>query len=144
MDNRFNNIDAEIQEVKGDIKEMKYTMNQMELNSRISMILTGLNKGLLINENEVRKKIGKYINGVFKSLYKDIPINKEEKFNMRNKNSSSTKIKLNAPLPENLINLNKSTNILNIPKKIIQALKKESILKKAKLIKIKVFLIDNQ
>ena len=56
MDNRFNNIDAEIQEVKGDIKEMKDTMNQMELNSRISMILTGLNKGLLINEYEVRKK----------------------------------------------------------------------------------------
>ena len=144
MDNRFNNIDAEIQEVKGDIKEMKDTMNQMELNSRISMILTGLNKGLLINEYEVRKKIGKYINGVFKSIYKDIPINKEEKFNMRNKNSSSTKIKLNAPLPENLINLNKSTNILNIQRKDIQALKKESILKKAKLIKIKVFLKDNQ
>jgi len=132
MDNRFNNIDAEIQEVKGDIKEMKDTMNQMELNSRISMILTGLNKGLLINEYEVRKKIGKYINGVFKSIYKDIPINKEEKFNMRNKNSSSTKIKLNAPLPENLINLNKSTNILNIPKKRYSSIEKRINLEKGK------------
>ena len=132
MDNRFNNIDAEIQEVKGDIKEMKDTMNQMELNSRISMILTGLNKGLLINEYEVRKKIGKYINGVFKSIYKDIPINKEEKFNIRNKNSSSTKIKLNAPLPENLINLNKSTNILNIPKKRYSSIEKRINLEKGK------------
>ena len=121
---------------------MKDTMNQMELNSRISMVMTGLNKGLFINEYEVRKKIGKYINGVFKSIYKDIPINKEEKFNMRNKNSSSTKIKLNAPLPENFINLNKSTNILNIQRKDIQALKKESILKKVKLIKMKVFLFS--
>ena len=57
MDNRFNNIDDNIQEVKtnikemkGDIKEMKDTMNQMELNSRISMVMTGLNKGLFINE----------------------------------------------------------------------------------------------
>ena len=71
---------------------------------------------------------------MYKSLFKDIPINKEEKYNMRNKNSSSTKIKLNAKLPENLINLNKSTNKLNIPKKRYSNLKKESILKKTKLI----------
>ena len=101
-------------------------MNQMELNSRISMVMTGLNKGLFINEYEVRKKIGKYINGVFKSIYKDIPINKEEKYNMRNKNSPSTKIKLNATLPENLINLNKSTDILNIPKKRYSSIEKKN------------------
>ena len=139
MDNRFNNIDDKIQEVKTDIKEVKTdinqikdTMNQMELNSRISMVMTGLNKGLFINEYEVRKKIGKYINGVFKSIYKDIPINKEEKYNMRNKNSPSTKIKLNATLPENLINLNKSTDILNIPKKRYSSIEKKINLKKGK------------
>ena len=139
MDNRFNNIDDNIQEVKtdikemkGDIKEMKDTMNQMELNSRISMLMIGLNKGLFINEYEVRKKIGKYINGVFKSIYKDIPINKEEKFNIRNKNSSSTNIKLNANVPENLINLNKSTNILNISKKRYSSIEKRINLKKGK------------
>ena len=139
MDNRFNNIDDNIQEVKTDIKEMKGdinqikdTMYQMELNSRISMIMTGMNKGLLANEYEVRKRIGKYINGVYKSTYKDLPFNKEEKYNMRNKNSSSTNIKLNANLPENLINLNKSTNKLNIPKKRYSNFEKRINLKKDK------------
>ena len=132
MDNRFNNLDDNIQEVKGDINQIKDTMYQMELNSRISMIMTGMNKGLLANEYEVRKRIGKYINGVYKSTYKDLPFNKEEKYNMRNKNSSSTKIKLNAPLPENLINLNKSTNILNIPKKRYSSIEKRINLKKDK------------
>ena len=54
MDNRFTNIDDKIQEVKTDIKEVKTdinqikdTMNQMELNSRISMLMTGLNKAFL-------------------------------------------------------------------------------------------------
>ena len=47
MDNRFNNIDADIQEVKTDINQIKDTMNQMELNSRISMLMTGLNKAFL-------------------------------------------------------------------------------------------------
>ena len=107
-------------------------MNQMELNSRISMLMTGLNKGLFINEYEVRKRIGKYIYGVYKSLFKDIPINKEEKYNMRNKNSSSTKIKLNATFPEKLINLNKSTNNLNIPKKRYSNIEKRINLKKDK------------
>ena len=132
MDNRFNNIDAEIQEVKGDINQIKDTMYQMELNSRISMLMTGLNKGLFINEYEVRKKIGKYINGVYKSIYKGIPINKEEKYNMRNKNSPSTKIKLKATLPKNLINLNKSTNKLNIPKKRYSSIEKRINLEKGK------------
>ena len=93
MDNRFNNIDDNIKEVKTDIKEMKGdinqikdTMNQMEFNSRISVIMTGMSKGLLANEYWVRKRIGKYINGVYKSIYKDLPFNKEEKYNMRNKN----------------------------------------------------------
>ena len=107
-------------------------MNQMEFNSRISVIMTGMNKGLLANEYEVRKRIGKYINGVYKSIYKDLPFNKEEKYNMRNKNSSSTKIKLNATLPKNLINLNKSTNILNIPKKRYSSIEKRINLEKGK------------
>lgn len=47
MDIRFNNIDADIQEVKTDINQIKDTMNQMELNSRISMLMTGLNKAFL-------------------------------------------------------------------------------------------------
>ena len=132
MDIRFNNIDADIQEVKTDINQIKDTMNQMEFNSRISMIMTGMNKGLLANEYEVRKRIGKYINGVYKSTYKDLPFNKEEKYNMRNKNSSSTKIKLNATLPKNLINLNKSTNILNIPKKRYSSIEKRINLEKGK------------
>jgi len=132
MDNRFNNIDDNIKEVKTDIKEMKDTMYQMEFNSRISMIMTGMNKGLLANEYEVRKKIGKYINRVYKSTYKDLPFNNEEKYNMRNKNSSSTNIKLNANLPENLINLNKSTNKLNIPKKRYSNFEKRINLKKDK------------
>ena len=38
---------TDIKEMKGDIKEMKDTMNQMELNSRISMLMTGLNKAFL-------------------------------------------------------------------------------------------------
>ena len=51
---------------------------------------------------------------------------------MRNKNSSSTKIKLNATLPENLINLNKSTNKLNIPKKRYSSIEKRINVKKGK------------
>ena len=51
---------------------------------------------------------------------------------MRNKNSSSTKIKLNAMLSQNLINLNKSTNILNIPKKRYSNIQKSISLKKGK------------
>ena len=132
MDNRFNIIDDNIKEVKTDIKEMKDTMYQMEFNSRISMIMTGMNKGLLANEYEVRKRIGKYINGVYKSTYKDLPFNKEEIYNMRNKNSSSTKMKLNATLPENLINLNKSTNKLNIPKKRYSSIEKRINIKNGK------------
>ena len=46
--------------------------------------------------------------------------------------SSSTKIKLNATLPENLINLNKSTDILNIPKKRYSSIEKKINLKKGK------------
>lgn len=69
---------------------------------------------------------------MYKSLFKDIPINKEEKYNMRNKNSSSTKIKLNATLPENLINLNKGINNLNIPKKRYSSIEKRINLKKVK------------
>ena len=69
---------------------------------------------------------------MYKSLFKDIPINKEEKYNMRNKNSSSTKIKLNATLPENLINLNKGINNLNIPKKRYSSIEKRINLKKGK------------
>ena len=75
---------------------------------------------------------------MYKSLFKDIPINKEEKYNMRNKNSSSTKIKLNATLPENLINLNKSTNILNIQKKRYSSIEKRINLKKGKTNKNKI------
>ena len=51
---------------------------------------------------------------------------------MRNKNSSSTKIKLNATLPENLINLNKGINNLNIPKKRYSSIEKRINLKKVK------------
>lgn len=144
MNDRFDNIDDDIQEmkgdinqIKGDINQMKVTINQMELNSKYSMLMTGLNKGLFVNEYKVRKKIGKYINGVFNSIYKDIPINKEEKDNTRNKNSSSLKSKFNATLPENLINLNKSTNILNVPKKIYSSVEKRINLKKGKANKSK-------
>ena len=139
MNDRFDNIDDDIQEmkgdinkIKGDINQMKVTINQMGLNSKYSMLMNGLNKGLYVNEYKVRKKIGKYINGVFNSIYKDIPINKEEKDNTRNKNSSSLKSKFNATLPENLINLNKSTNILNVPKKIYSSVEKRINLKKGK------------
>ena len=51
---------------------------------------------------------------------------------MRNKNSSSTKIKLNATLPENLINLNKGINNLNIPKKRYSSIEKRINLKNGK------------